>query len=213
VPVSIDFLSGLYNRHSCYADRLTLEQLETILVATPVETTLRQWIKGKKDVVLTGNPGDGKTFLLRRLNEEIAKVKGDQVLDATSEKDYSTIVTRWRKARKAKRPFFLAINHGRLTVRVCRPEMEETDPYFAFAAFDLFHPPLRRIHSRHAAPETSDIEIERLVKGVRAALKRLAGTERRGSVLCHDRSIRTFDSPSNAMWVGKWVGCFCAHRL
>ena len=33
------------------------------------------------------------------------------------------------------------------------------------------------------------------------------------SVLCHDRSIRTFDSPSNAMWVGKWVGCFCAHRL
>lgn len=114
MPVSIDFLSGLYNRHSCYADRLTLEQLEAILVATPVETTLRQWIKGKKDVVLTGNPGDGKTFLLRRLNEEIAKVKGDQVLDATSEKDYSTIVTRWRKARKAKRPFFLAINHGPL---------------------------------------------------------------------------------------------------
>lgn len=114
MPVSIDFLSGLYNRHSCYADRLTLEQLEAILVATPVETTLRQWIKAKKDIVLTGNPGDGKTFLLRRLNEEIAKVKGDQVLDATSEKDYSTIVTRWRKARKAKRPFFLAINHGPL---------------------------------------------------------------------------------------------------
>jgi hypothetical protein len=91
--------------------------------------------------------------------------------------------------------------------------MEETDPYFAFAAFDLFHPPLGRIRSWHAAPETSDIEIERLAKGVRAVLKRLAGTERRGSVLCHDRSIRTFDSPSNAMWVGKWVGCFCAHRL
>jgi hypothetical protein len=73
-------------------------------------------------------------------------------------------------------------------------EMEETDPYFAFAAFDLFHPPLQRIRSRHAAPETSNIEIERLAKGGCAALKRLAGTERRSSVLCHGRSIRTFDS-------------------
>jgi hypothetical protein len=91
--------------------------------------------------------------------------------------------------------------------------MEKPDPYFAFAAFDLFHPPLGRIRSPQAAPETSDIELGRLAKEVRAARKRLVGTERRGSVLCHDRSIRTFDSPGNAMWVGKWVGCFCARRL
>jgi Cdc6-like AAA superfamily ATPase len=114
VPVSIDFLSGLYNRHSCYADRLTVEQLEAIQVSTPVEAALRQWIKDKKDVVLTGNPGDGKTFLLRQLSEEINKAKGDQVLDATSEKDYSAIVNRWKQTRKTKRPFFLAINHGPL---------------------------------------------------------------------------------------------------
>src|ERR1035438_6575451 len=29
-----------------------------------------------------------------------------------------------------------------------------------------------------------------------------------GSDFCHGRSIRTFDSPSNSVWVGKWVGCF-----
>jgi len=34
-----------------------------------------------------------------------------------------------------------------------------------------------------------------------------------GIVLWHNRSIRTFDSPGNAMWVGKWVGYFCSHHL
>ena len=114
MPVTIDFLSGLYNRHSCYADRLTPEQLEAIQVATPVEAALRKWIRSKNDVVLTGSPGDGKTFLLRRMSEEIDRIKGDRILDATSEKDYAAIVDRWRAARKKKRPFFLAINHGPL---------------------------------------------------------------------------------------------------
>ena len=37
--------------------------------------------------------------------------------------------------------------------------------------------------------------------------------ESRSCVVCHDRSIRTFDSPSNAMWVGNWVGYFSARSL
>ena len=114
MPVSIDFLSGLYNRQSCYADRLETDELDAIHVPTPVETALQTWIRSKKDIVLTGSPGDGKTFLLRRLAQEIADVKGDQVLDATAEKDYDTVVARWRKARKTGHPFFLAINHGPL---------------------------------------------------------------------------------------------------
>jgi hypothetical protein len=114
MPVDIDFLSGFYNRHSCYADRLTADELEMIHVPTSVEAPLKKWIKSKTDLVITGNPGDGKTFLLRRLATEIAKVNGDQILDATAEKDYSSIVSGWQKARRAKRPFFLAINHGPL---------------------------------------------------------------------------------------------------
>ena len=114
MPISTDFLSGLYNRHSCYADRLSVEQLDAIHVPTAMEDSLRKWIKAKKDLVITGNPGDGKTFLLRRLAKEIAKVQGIQILDATAEKDYESIVRRWSQARKAARPFFLAINHGPL---------------------------------------------------------------------------------------------------
>jgi hypothetical protein len=91
--------------------------------------------------------------------------------------------------------------------------MEKADPYLALAAFDLSQPSFRRIRARQASPETSDIEVERLAKRVGAGLKRLAGTRRRGRVLCHERSIRTFNPPGNAMWVGNWVGCFCAGKL
>ncbi len=112
---------------------------------------------------------------------------------------------------RSERLFLLVcahIGYSRLS-----PRDGKNRPILCLRGVRSFWPSLRRIRSRHAAPETSDIEIERLPKRVRAELKGLAGTERLVSALCHDRSIRTFDSSGNAMWVGKWVGCFCARRL
>jgi energy-coupling factor transporter ATP-binding protein EcfA2 len=114
MPVTLDFLSGLYNRHSCYADRLTPEQIEAIHVPTRLEVSLRKWLQGKKDIVLLGNPGDGKTHLLRHLQDVIDKVKAEVVLDATAEKDYERIVRKWKAASDSRRPFCLAINQGPL---------------------------------------------------------------------------------------------------
>src|SRR5688500_10817837 len=104
----IEFLSGLYSRHSCYADRLTDEELSLIHVRTPLESTLEKWISSKKDIILTGNPGDGKTFLIRQLISAIDKEKGDYVFDATAAPSYGDIVRRWKAARSKKRPFLLA---------------------------------------------------------------------------------------------------------
>ncbi|QEH36468.1 hypothetical protein OJF2_50320 [Aquisphaera giovannonii] len=114
MSVSVDFLSGLYNKHSCYADRLTDEQIEAIHVSTRLEDSLRKWLQGKKDIVLLGNPGDGKTHLLRRLQEIITKVKAVVVPDATAEKQYEGIVRKWKNASDNRRPFCLAINQGPL---------------------------------------------------------------------------------------------------
>lgn len=114
MSVSVDFLSSLYNRGSCYADRLTPEQLDAINVPTALEESLRKWLLAKKDVVLLGNPGDGKTHLLSRLRDVIGRVKADVVLDATAEKDYDRIARRWKAASNAGRPFCLAVNQGPL---------------------------------------------------------------------------------------------------
>ena len=114
MPVSVDFLSSLYDRNSCYADRLTPVEIDAINVPTVLEEAVGKWLLAKKDVVLLGNPGDGKTHLFSRLRDVIQRVKADVVLDATAEKDYERIARRWKAASAAKRPFCLAINQGPL---------------------------------------------------------------------------------------------------
>ncbi|MGO8748546.1 MAG: hypothetical protein ACLQNE_21445 [Thermoguttaceae bacterium] len=97
MTVTTDFLSGLYNRESCYADRLTAEQLDAIHVPTPLERSLRKWILKRNDLVIAGNPGDGKTHLFMRLKDVLKKVQADVILDATS--------TSWRLSpAKTRRP-------------------------------------------------------------------------------------------------------------
>src|SRR4051812_11910905 len=114
MSVSVDFLSSLYNRNSCYADRLSAAEIDAINVPTALEDAIRKWLLAKKDVVLFGNPGDGKTHLFARLSDVLKRVKADVVLDATAEKDYERIARRWKAASAARRPFCLAINQGPL---------------------------------------------------------------------------------------------------
>ena len=114
MSLSVEFLAGLYNKHSCYADRLTEEQLAGIHIPTGVETVVRKWLLAKKDVVLLGNPGDGKTHLIRQVDDAVKRVKAEVVLDATAEKDYGRLINKWKKASDASRPFCVAINQGPL---------------------------------------------------------------------------------------------------
>ena len=47
MSVSVEFLAGLYNKHSCYADRLTPEELAAIHIPTALEDAVRKWLQGK----------------------------------------------------------------------------------------------------------------------------------------------------------------------
>jgi len=114
MSLSVDFISGLYNKHSCYADRLTQDELSEIHIPTGLDASLRKWLAAKKDIVLLGNPGDGKTHLIRLVEDVIKRVNAEVVLDATAEKDYGRLVRKWKAASKASLPFCLAINQGPL---------------------------------------------------------------------------------------------------
>jgi hypothetical protein len=87
------------------------------------------------------------------------------------------------------------------------PEVKEADPDFPFsAAFNFLHPALGRLCFRQAT-ETSDVEIDTLSES--ASVVRGQVADWRGSGVCHDRTIHTFDSHGNAIWVGD----FPAHSL
>lgn len=109
-PLGVAFVQRLYNHRSCYADRLSPEQLDAIHVKTALETFIEGTLRAGRDIVLTGNPGDGKTHLIMRLQPTLKALGVEFHADATAEESSDTIVAMWQAARKRKRPFCLAIN-------------------------------------------------------------------------------------------------------
>jgi len=109
-PIGVAFIQQLYNHRSCYADRLTAEQIDAIHVETPVEDFVLNKLKVGTDIVLTGNPGDGKTHLIMRLTPQLAALGVRFEADATAAESYESIIRSWKAARKAKKAFCLAIN-------------------------------------------------------------------------------------------------------
>ena len=101
----------LYGGATGFADDVPLENLKRLHAVTDLDKVIREQIKAKRSVVLTGNPGDGKTHLLRILEDDIA------ALGAVVERDASAvlneqIVANWRAALDAGRPYFIAINES-----------------------------------------------------------------------------------------------------
>ncbi len=86
------------------------DQLDAIHVETPVEEFVLNKLKTGTDIVLTGNPGDGKTHLIMRLAPRLRALGVHFEPDATAAESYDSIIQSWKAARKAKKPFCLAIN-------------------------------------------------------------------------------------------------------
>ena len=95
------------------ADELPQEQLDRLHVPQPLDDFLLDHVRRKFSIVLTGNAGDGKTHLLRRLERELDKLGAEVETDATAAMkpdDVSAILRRWKKVHRESRPFCLAAN-------------------------------------------------------------------------------------------------------
>lgn len=95
------------------ADELTSEQLGRFHVAQPLDDFLLRHVRMGYSIVLTGNAGDGKTHLLRKLAPELKKLGAEVETDATAvmePDDVSAILRRWKKAHSTGKPFCIAAN-------------------------------------------------------------------------------------------------------
>lgn len=102
---------NLYRGATGYADDVPLDDLRRLHVRTRLDDVIAEHIRARRSVVLTGNPGDGKTHLLRILEPEIA------ALGAVVERDASAvpndvIAENWREAIAAGKPYFIAVNES-----------------------------------------------------------------------------------------------------
>lgn len=111
--MSFELLRSLYGGRGTNADLVTTADLSRLHVETPLEAFVPSLVARGVDVVLTGNPGDGKSHAVRLLQGQ------DKLRDAVVESDLSAhdsgdVARAWAAAAGARRPFVLCGNEGPL---------------------------------------------------------------------------------------------------
>lgn len=109
------FIERLYRSTNSFADRLTPEELESIHVDLGVDEYLVAQAEAGRQIVVTGNPGDGKTHLIERLRPRLQAAGARVITDANACSD-AEILAEWKACRNDGRPFVLAINEWPLYV-------------------------------------------------------------------------------------------------
>jgi hypothetical protein len=106
-------LAEFYNGRNAVAERVETSKLQYMHIPTALDTVIETWVTQKFDVILTGNPGDGKTHLISILQGKGSLLSAYVEKDA-SQRDTESILQVWQRKRQENVPFVLAINHAPL---------------------------------------------------------------------------------------------------
>jgi hypothetical protein len=111
--MSFELLRSLYGGRGTNADLVRSEDLARLHIDTPLEEYVPGRIAAGLDVVLTGNPGDGKSHTVRLLQ---AKDRlGSAVVESDlSARDTKEVARSWAAAASSRKPFVLCGNEGPL---------------------------------------------------------------------------------------------------
>ncbi len=109
--VGLQFIRDFYRGTSAYADHIDTRLLSHIHLRTKLDDAVIAAAKKGQDIVLTGNPGDGKTHIIRMLKNQLENLTTPAIveLDASTLSN-EEIFLHWSQARKSNTPFIIAIN-------------------------------------------------------------------------------------------------------
>lgn len=111
--MSYDVLRGLYLGESANADLTDRSVRSRLHVTSPLDQLVPSIALQRCDLVLTGNPGDGKSHLVATLQDRGTLDGCDVVLDLSARSSASVIDT-WTTAVRAGRSLILCANEGPL---------------------------------------------------------------------------------------------------
>jgi len=116
--VGYELLQGLYLGATTNADLTSEAQRQKLHVRTPLDALVARLVM-TRDVVITGNPGDGKSHLVRHLQDRGRLGDAEVILDLSASDDES-VLRRWHDAALAGRRLVLCANEGPLTQLLAR---------------------------------------------------------------------------------------------
>lgn len=142
MKTGLQFVRDFYRGSSAYADHIASELLSIIHLETKLDTAIMDAALSGKDIVLTGNPGDGKTHVIRLLKDKLENT-GKPIcieLDASTLSN-EDIYLKWKAARERNMPFVIAINAAVLySVYRKYPDFQPIkDAYFQMSHAVTFH--------------------------------------------------------------------------
>lgn len=109
--VGLQFIRDFYRGISAYADYVDEGLLAYVHLETKIDDAIINAAKLGKDIVLTGNPGDGKTHIIRMLKSKLDELPVPAVVELdASTRSNAEIYAAWKNARGKKVPFVIAIN-------------------------------------------------------------------------------------------------------
>ena len=107
---NLDFVKKLYNGKNCYSDHMSEEELGLIHISSNVEDIILNLLKAKKIVFLTGNPGDGKTFLIKKHEKEIVDLNTYIETDLNRIANYEEVAQKLLECYSKGLPAIVAVN-------------------------------------------------------------------------------------------------------
>lgn len=66
----LQFIKRLYRGKSCYSDTLSEKELDMLHLPSGVEMIIERMVNEGRIIFLTGNPGDGKTYIIRAVKKK-----------------------------------------------------------------------------------------------------------------------------------------------
>lgn len=104
---ALEYIKKLYNGKNCYSDHMEQNELDVLHIESNVEKMIEDFLSQRKIVFVTGNPGDGKTFLIKSISKP-ADVYTETDLNNVG--NYSEVANCVIKCYEDSRPAIVAAN-------------------------------------------------------------------------------------------------------
>lgn len=107
---NLEFIKKLYNGKNCYSDHMSDDELNLLHISSNVESLIKEMLKKGKIIFLTGNPGDGKTFVIKAVDSVIQENNAYVEKDMNHISDYKSIASDIITCYDTHRPAIIAVN-------------------------------------------------------------------------------------------------------